>query len=152
MSYTIKLKVVNNTSDMLTVVEKTCWYYANGGTWTEQGNNHILFMSGSGTSGMLRFRTSAGETFGLAVGIHNYKRWCDLVVDLNDNDTAMKLHPTYYSDSGSRRRMLWNQLSKITKYTPKARALRINFLLGEGNELLAEFTYDEQKPLASRTM
>ncbi|KAI2773000.1 hypothetical protein DTO012A8_2209 [Penicillium roqueforti] len=96
MSYTIRLRVENSTSDALTVVEKTCWYYANGCTWTENDGQHVLFMGGSGTSGMLRFKSSFGEIFTIVVGIHNYKLWCGLLWDLGDQDTALKLHPEFY--------------------------------------------------------
>ncbi|GFF48748.1 boletus edulis lectin [Aspergillus lentulus] len=97
MSYTIRLRVENSTSDTLTVVEKTCWYYANGCTWTEQDGQHVLFMGGSGTSGMLRFKSSSGDLFTVALGMHNYNPWRGLLVDLREDDTALKLHPEYYN-------------------------------------------------------
>ncbi|KAH2263364.1 hypothetical protein KXV25_003981 [Aspergillus fumigatus] len=70
-SYTIRLRIENDTSDILTVVEKTRWYYANGCTWTVKDDDHVLFIEGSGTSGMLRFKTFSGDFFTLVPGIHN---------------------------------------------------------------------------------
>ncbi|PKX90472.1 uncharacterized protein P174DRAFT_515557 [Aspergillus novofumigatus IBT 16806] len=97
MSYTIRLRIENGTSDTLTAVEKTCWYYANGCTWTEKDGEHVLFMGGSGTSGMLRFKTSSGDFFTVVLGMHNYSPWSGLLVNLQDDDTALKLHPEYYN-------------------------------------------------------
>ncbi|EAW20789.1 uncharacterized protein NFIA_113190 [Aspergillus fischeri NRRL 181] len=97
MSYTIRLCIDNGTSDILTIVEKTCWYYANGCTWTVKDDEHVLFMGGSGTSGMLRFKTSSGDFFTVVLGMHNYNPWSGLLVNLREDDTALKLHPEYYN-------------------------------------------------------
>jgi hypothetical protein len=98
MTYIHPVAIVNETNETLTVVEKTCWYYANGGTWTdEKPDKFVLEMGGSGTSGMLRIKASSGNTFTVIVGYHNYEFWCDAQVDLKDDDTAVKLHPEYYS-------------------------------------------------------
>ncbi|RDW74633.1 uncharacterized protein DSM5745_07295 [Aspergillus mulundensis] len=104
MPYTHPITLINNTPETLTIVEKTIWHYANGGIWTEHDpdltlNPHqglFLTMNGSGTSGMLRVRSSSGEFFTVVVGYHNYEFWCDAQVDLEDGDTAMKVHPEYY--------------------------------------------------------
>jgi hypothetical protein len=101
MPYTLRVAIVNNTDDALTVIEKTCWYYANGGAWTEDtGNKLTLTLGGSGTSGMLRIRASSDHTFSVVMGYHDSEFWCDVQVDLNDGDTAVKLHPEYY-DGGA---------------------------------------------------
>ncbi|OXN06413.1 hypothetical protein CDV58_04146 [Aspergillus fumigatus] len=72
-SYTIRLRIENDTSDILTVVKKkkTRWSYANGCTWSVKDDDHVLFIEGSGTSGMLRFKTFSGDFFTLVPGIHN---------------------------------------------------------------------------------
>ncbi|KAI2890736.1 hypothetical protein CBS76997_5089 [Aspergillus niger] len=98
MPYTLPVAIINDTEDVLTVIEKTCWYYANGGAWTEDADHKLtLTLGGSGTSGMLRIRASSGHTFSVVVGYHNYEFWCDAQVDLHDDDTAVKLHPEYYN-------------------------------------------------------
>ncbi|KAF4166915.1 hypothetical protein CNMCM6936_005824 [Aspergillus lentulus] len=112
MSYTIRLRIENGTSDTLTVVEKTCWYYANGSTWTEKDGEHVLFMGGSGTSGMLRFKTSSGDFFTVVLGMHNYNPWSGLLVNLREDDTALKLHPEYYNGGK------FSSLTPDAAYTP----------------------------------
>ncbi|KAG1865908.1 Cytolysin/lectin [Suillus subalutaceus] len=73
MSYTISVRTVDATSfnPGFTLVEKTVWHYANGGTWTNTGSIQTLAMGGSGTSGTLRFRSDFGEEFLVAMGVHN---------------------------------------------------------------------------------
>lgn len=62
MSYTFNPRVINDTADTLSLVEKTC-YYGNSCTLVEREGGHFWSMGQSGTSGMLRFKTSKGETF-----------------------------------------------------------------------------------------
>ncbi|KAF2655121.1 hypothetical protein K491DRAFT_436777 [Lophiostoma macrostomum CBS 122681] len=66
----------------------------NRGAWDGHEGSYLLSMDDSGTSGMLRFNSSSGEMFCLVVG---FRRWCDIVVDLDDDDTAEKIHPTYHA-------------------------------------------------------
>lgn len=139
MSYTINLSIIDDSGDALTVVEKTCWYYANGGTWIERDGRHILSMGGSGTSGMLRFKSSTGEIFALAVGVHNYAVWCDLLVDMRNEDTIVRVHPTYY-DNGPRGQMLWNHLRRLEKTTAMGRTLTIDFFRNDSHDLFASLT------------
>lgn len=143
MAYTIKLHIIQNTIDKFSINENTCWHYANGGTWDREGGYHVLRMGGSGTSGMLRLGSNSKESFCLAVGVHNHRRWCDIVVDLKDDDTAQKIHPAYYLCDGSP--MLWKQLSEITKTTRRGMNIGIKFSINEGTELCAELTIS--KPL-----
>jgi hypothetical protein len=106
MPYILPVMIVNNTDDVRKVVEKTCWYYANGGTWTDDNSHNLVHeMGGSGTSGMLRIKAASGYTFSVIVGFHNSEFWCDAQVVLPDDDTAVKLHPEYYiAEVGCRRR------------------------------------------------
>ncbi|KAJ5845445.1 hypothetical protein N7534_009114 [Penicillium rubens] len=116
MTYIIPVAIVNETNEVLTVVEKTCWYYANGGTWTEEKcDKLVLEMGGSGTSGMLRIKTTSGTTFSVIVGYHNYYFWCDAQVNLHDDDTAVKLHPEYYNGG-----ILSHEARPITERTTSA--------------------------------
>lgn len=139
MAYTITLRVIQKTSDNFNIVEKTCWHYANGGIWSKpSGGYHKLSMGGSGTSGMLRFQSYSGEAFCLIAGVHNHKRWCDIIIDLKDGETAKIIHPSYYAKGGGP--MPWKQLSAMTKTTTRGTKLGINFIINEGNELSAEVT------------
>ncbi|KAG1781199.1 fungal fruit body lectin, partial [Suillus placidus] len=79
-----------------TLGEKTAWYY---GTWSNTDSIQTLDMAYDGSSGALRFRNGVGEAFLVTLGVHNDKRWCDVVTDLKPWDTGVKIHPEYYTDS-----------------------------------------------------
>jgi hypothetical protein len=138
MSYTIRLRIENGTSDTLTVVEKTCWYYANGCTWTEKDDEHVLLMGGSGTSGMLRFKTSSGDFFTVVLGMHNNNAWSGLLVKLQEDDTALKLHPEYYNGGK------FSSLAPDAAYTPPTahgKNVWITFARKDINEVFAVLHY-----------
>ncbi|KAJ7366171.1 Cytolysin/lectin [Mycena albidolilacea] len=70
--------------------------------WDPIPESPVLRMPSSGTSGSLRFVNSkGGEQFVLTVGVHNYKRWCDIVTGVSGNQTAMVINGEYYG-GGSR--------------------------------------------------
>ena len=138
MSYTITLKFLNDTEDTLTIIEKTC---QGGAVWTERGHQQTLSMSSSGTSGLLRFQSSIGEKFIVATGVHNSARWCDILVDLDGIQTAMRVHPTYYTDGDPNYKALWNQATMVTKTTGKGKTVGIYFYKADSNNLLAVCTY-----------
>jgi len=141
MAYIVNLRVENKTNDALTVVEKTCWHYANGATWTEHEDDHLLSMGGSGTSGMLRFRFSTGEKFCLALGIHNHEVWCDIIANLKDNDTATKIHQSYYDRSrGGKREEL---RSEIMTRTAEGTALHIKVSKNADHEFHADIKCEQ---------
>ncbi|KAI9428630.1 lectin [Lactarius indigo] len=101
MSYSIKASVYQTNPTKNTyyrIVEKSVWKYANGGTWDEVDGYHVLKMGGSGTSGSIRFVSNTGEAFVVALRIHNYKRWCDIVANLKTDQTACTINPEYYSN------------------------------------------------------
>lgn len=138
--YTINVRVIDDSiTDNLTIVEKACWHYANGCTWTSHPGGNLLTMGGSGTSGMLRFTAAGGQHCALIVGVHNYKVWCDVLVDLKSDDTLVKLLPTYYG--AGERNVGWVQKSSVVKTTAAGKEVGVNFYQTEGNQLLANFTY-----------
>jgi hypothetical protein len=51
-------------------------------------------MGGSGTSGSLR----NGREFVVTLGVHNYKRWGDIVTNLKNDQAARIVNPEYYSN------------------------------------------------------
>ncbi|KAH9924525.1 lectin 3a [Fomitopsis serialis] len=126
MTYTIHVRIINASPKDFAVVEQTVWYYADGGVWTYADDIRTLTMNGSGTSGVLRFRGSDGEEFLVPLGVHNYKRWCDIVPDLAPGDTAMKVQPEYYN-SGARGEMLWKQLEEISKKSAKGTQIDVKY-------------------------
>jgi len=131
MTYTIIVRVIDTSDIGFTIVEKTVWHFANGGTWTDSEGIETLTMNGSGTSGALRFRGAPdGEEFLVLLGIHNYQRWCDIVTDLGLGETAMKIQPTYYKEGG-RGDMLWKQLPAISKKNSMGRQIEVKYVAQE---------------------
>ncbi|PCH36032.1 lectin 1a [Wolfiporia cocos MD-104 SS10] len=139
MSYTIVVRVIDASDVGFSLVEKTVWYYANGGTWSNTNGIQTLVMGGSGTSGTLRFKSGDGEAFLVAVGVHNYKHWCDVAVDLTDGDTSMKVQPTYY-ESTDRAKVREEQLSEITRKNSKGRSISVKYVTQDSNTFHAIVT------------
>ena len=98
MTYTIKV-VLWTDVEGLELVESSVWHYANGGTWDlthgkgsgTTSPSYTLTMSGSGTSGMLRFKAPSGELCAVAVGIHNWAPWSGGAVDLTPGEQSIVL-------------------------------------------------------------
>ncbi|KAG2109320.1 lectin 2b [Suillus discolor] len=144
MSYTIVVRVIDNTrnNSNFTLAEKTVWHYANGGRWTDTDSIQTLTMGGSGTSGGLRFMCGTGEEFLVVLGIHNYKRWCDIDVNLAPGDTGMKIHPEYYTDGTPQNKLLWDQLSEIEKTSAKGTKVNVKYVqeAGDGKSFVVHIT------------
>ncbi|KAM3498524.1 hypothetical protein MY10362_008163 [Beauveria mimosiformis] len=100
MSYTVQLRVFqSDTKTFFYQVEQGVWKYANGGTWGYNQGGLRLTMGGSGTSGIVRFIAATGsEAFVVAVGVHNYKPWVDIVTNLSKDQTGVSILPEYYND------------------------------------------------------
>lgn len=82
----------------------------------------------------------------VAVGVHNYKRWCDIVTDLDDKQVGAKHQPLYYDDHSNgtaKGEMLWKQLHAIRKITQDGRIVSLNFTTTEGQDLYATLTIDK---------
>jgi hypothetical protein len=141
-SYSISVRTIDTTTGDpgFTIVEKTVWYYANGGTWSNTDSIQTLHMNGSGTSGALRLKNGAGEQFLVLLGVHNYQRWCDIVTDLEPGDTGMKIQPDYYSKTNPRYDMLWKQLDQIKKKSDKGTTVDVKYVEAEGNSLVVHLT------------
>jgi hypothetical protein len=138
MSYNIKVRVYQtNTNAFFRIVEQGVWHYANGGTWSDKDGVLTLTMGGSGTSGMLRFMTEHGkEAFFIALGVHNYKRWVDIVTGLADDVTCVKALPEYYNDTNPVRvqsREAQRTSQSITNMY--GRNISANYSVAEGNNL-----------------
>ncbi|KAG7285715.1 hypothetical protein NEMBOFW57_008008 [Staphylotrichum longicolle] len=152
MTYTLQLRVINDTPDVIALVEQTCWSGA-GTIWSATNDAtqthfpdtqiHQLQMDGSGSSGMLRFRaSSSGTRFAVAVGVHNYKRWCDVQVDLADDQPLTRLHGAYYAEGDPKNAALWAQASEAAGTEAQSgRQVRVAFYKSEGERLLAVVTY-----------
>ncbi|KAF4430547.1 hypothetical protein F53441_13951 [Fusarium austroafricanum] len=137
MSYTIKVRVYQTSQNAyFHIVEKACWYYANGSEWREENGVLTLHMGGSGTSGMLRFKTEEGkEAFFVAMGVHNYKPWVDTVTGLADNVTCGKALPEYYGESSERTRSRESQRTEQTILNIDRRNISTKYRVHNGQNL-----------------
>ncbi|KAK7436362.1 hypothetical protein VKT23_019210 [Stygiomarasmius scandens] len=138
MTYTITVRIYQtNPNAFFQLVEKTIWHYANGGTWTEAHDEHVLTMGGSGTSGLLRFSSNTGEFFTVALGVHNYVRWCDIVPNLPSNQTGCVILPEYYNNQ-ARGHQREKQLESFSVNNATGRQLSVVYTVKEGNDLRAD--------------
>ncbi|KAG6554011.1 hypothetical protein Mapa_004928 [Marchantia paleacea] len=140
MSFTIHVRVIQNKPfAWYNIVEKSAWHYEGGGIWSEENGEQVLQMDCSGSSGMLRFKNPEGDFFLVALGIHNSKRWCDIVVDQKSNNTCTEIHPTYYND-GPRHEMLWKQLASLEKVNAQGESINVDYEQEDGSTLWATIT------------
>ncbi|KAI1410101.1 fruit body lectin [Hypoxylon sp. FL1857] len=138
MSYSIKVRVYQtNVNAFFSIVEKSIWHYANGGTWVETGGEHTLTIGGSGTSGMLRFVAADGaEPFWVAVGVHNSVRWVDIVTNLTGEDTCVKSLPDYYNNGNPERvKAREAQRVKWTATNASGRRISAEYSVSDGHDL-----------------
>ncbi|XP_006455253.1 XCL-like lectin [Agaricus bisporus var. bisporus H97] len=137
MSYTVTVRVYQtNPNTFFRRVEETVWKYANGGTWDEAKGEYVLTMGGSGTSGSLRFISDTGERFVATFGVHNYKRWCDIVTDLTDEQTALVINQEYYGVP-ERDQARERQLESYNVSNAKGRNFAVKYTITGGNHLKA---------------
>ena len=138
MSYSITLHIYQKDPSFgsFSIVEQTVWYYANGGTWTDASGALTLTMGGSGTSGVIRFKSTKGELITVAVGVHNYKRWCDVVTGLKPEQTALKINGEYYNNGG-RDWVREKQETEHSATSPSGTKVTIKYTVTEGNNLAA---------------
>lgn len=137
MSYSITVRVYQTQPNaFFSVVEQTVWKYANGGTWQRVDDEYVLTMGGSGTSGTIRFKADTGETFIVALGVHNYERWCDIVTGLSPSDTGVVINPQYY-DSGPRAYMREKVLKEYSVKSAQGRQFQVIYTKADGNNLNA---------------
>jgi hypothetical protein len=137
MSYSITAQIYQtNTNAFFRVVEKTVWHFANGGTWSEVDGTHVLNMGGSGTSGSLRLVSDSGENFIITLGVHNYKRWGDIVTNLGNGQTGVVINPQYYEgDHPERAKARERQLTSYSVSNNKGRKFSFNYTVADGNNL-----------------
>ncbi|KAH9946702.1 lectin [Amylocystis lapponica] len=140
MSYTIIVRTTDTTQGRFFLSEKTVWHYANGGTWSDTNGVQTLIMGGSGTSGGIRLVSSdRTEVIFVAVGVHNYKPWCDIVPDLSlAADTSLKVHPQYYGPERSAIRE--EQAVLIERTSAKGRKLTVEYTSQDKNVLRVHVT------------
>ncbi|KAF8900130.1 lectin [Gymnopilus junonius] len=134
MSYSIALQLYQtNTNAYFHPVEQTVWNFANGGTWSRTDEVRTLTMGGSGTSGTMRFVSDTGENFLVAVGVHNFARWCDIVTN---DQTGTVINPQYYG--GGRDAVREQQFANCNAINSKNRHFKLNYTVANGNDLKAD--------------
>ncbi|KAJ7725643.1 hypothetical protein DFH07DRAFT_853844 [Mycena maculata] len=137
--YTITIRVFQSKpgSGVFFRVVEQMTRYANTNEWNVVPGG-LAFKSGySGTSGSLRFVDKGGEQFVVSVGVHNYKRWCDIVTDLSTAQTAATVNAEYNTNAShiSQRE---KQLTRCTVSSNKGRTIQVNYSVAEGNNLVAD--------------
>ena len=143
MSYSITLHVYqrNPGRGFFHIVEQTVWHFANGGTWSEANGALTLTQGGSGTSGVLRFLSDKGERITVAVGVHNYKRWCDVVTGLKPDETALVINGQYYNNGG-RDWVREKQQTEHSATSPSGTKVEVIYTVAEGNKLEANVIFE----------
>ncbi|KAG5724664.1 hypothetical protein E4T56_gene3723 [Termitomyces sp. T112] len=84
--YKISLTIFQTPSTSFRVVEQTIYGRADS-YWVMENGRYVFAMTVDGNSGTIRFADS-GETFLVAVGVHNNKCWCDILPNLQVDQPA----------------------------------------------------------------
>ena len=82
------------------------------------------------------FLSDKGERITLAVGVHNYKRWCDVATGLNPDETSLVINGQYYNDGGRD----WVRVRQQTEHSatsPTGTTAKAVYTAAEGNKLEA---------------
>ncbi|KAF8547946.1 lectin [Imleria badia] len=138
MSYSITLHIFQHPDrGYFSIVEKTCFTKC---TWSQTNDVLTLTMDGSGTSGVLRFMSDKGELITVAVGVHNYKRWCDIVTGLKTNETALVINKQYYGNGG-RDWIREKQLAEYNVTSASGTKVEIKYTVPDGNKLDANIIF-----------
>lgn len=132
MAYNITVRTNNKSDKGFNIVEKTVWH---GGIWSSRNGIQKLTMDDSGTSGTLRYMNKeSGEHFVVALGVHNYKRWCEILVNLAPKETAAQRHAFYYNGGHAQHGMLWKQLPEISSTTSAGTRVVVKYLNESGHD------------------
>ncbi|PIL28296.1 hypothetical protein GSI_09585 [Ganoderma sinense ZZ0214-1] len=137
MAYVITARLFQcNPTLCATLVEQTCQVNA---SWAECKGAYVLSMTGSGTSGTLRFNLANGEYILVGLGVHNYKRWCDVKTAVDpSNSTGMTIHPKYYQEGTDENAMIWKQLAQYSVKSAKGTTCSVSYSVADGNNLVAD--------------
>ncbi|KAI1457790.1 fruit body lectin [Annulohypoxylon moriforme] len=149
MPFSIQARILRtNLSALFRIVEEGTWSHKQHKEWLRNGNMLEIRLPQSGRAAMLRFvsdssSSNATESFGVVFGIHNQKRWVDIVTDIGPAETTAHILPTYYNNTDiSRTRMREAQHDRweaVTKYGKKVSA---NFTVSDGDNLQVDISID----------
>lgn len=138
MSYTITVRVFQtNPSSFFEIIEKCVFNFGGGGAWTESNDQHVLRLNASGTCGTIRFESAdRNERFIVALGVHNYARWCDVVTGLVPHDTGVVITPEWYG--AKRSSMREKTLKDYSVKSTTGRNIEVKYTVTDGHELKAD--------------
>ncbi|KAJ7930900.1 fungal fruit body lectin [Mycena leptocephala] len=137
--YMITVRVFQSKPDsgvFFRVVEQMT-RYANTNEWNVVPGGLAFKSAYSDTSGSLRFADKGGEQFIVSFGVHNFKRWCDIVTDLSTAQTAATVNAEYNTNA-SRISQREKQLTHCTVSSNKGRTIQVNYSVAEGTNLVAD--------------
>ncbi|KAH6838681.1 fungal fruit body lectin [Chaetomium sp. MPI-CAGE-AT-0009] len=153
-AYQLQLFVINHSAAP-SLIEQSCWQN-NNTTWTTDTTTtakgatlttYTLSMDESGSSGMLRFRTQSGTIFAVAIGVHNFERWCDVQVNLTGDNPLTKLHARYYDEADELYQKLWAQSTEASGVlNNEGHEAKVGFYKTEGQFLAGYLAYFPQEP------
>ncbi|KAH9171894.1 fungal fruit body lectin [Lactarius sanguifluus] len=137
--YSIKVLIFQTNpyqNEFFRVVEKTVWNLANGGTWSEVDGCNELEINDTGTSGALRLLSDKGQGCIITLGVHNYKRWGDIITNLKQDQTACVINPQYYSkDHPNMEKQRERQLTSYETTDLQGRKFSFEYVVADGSEL-----------------
>jgi len=141
-AYTITINILQSLFPpwRYTLVERTAKW---GVDWAADSGDGLLTMkmNESGSSALLRFLVpGTRDQFIVAIGVHNYKRWCDIIPDVEEYETAMGTHMLYYNSDKPHYQKLWAQQSKAEATNKAGNKISINFDVADGENLKATLT------------
>ncbi|KAF7345987.1 XCL-like lectin [Mycena venus] len=142
MSYTITVRVFQtnpNSGAYFRIVEQTTFRSGDGkNEWNLIQGAPTISFGFSGSSGALRFKSDkTNEPFIVVLGVHNYKRWCDIVTDPTPLQTAMAINEEYYG-GGGRDRCRERQNASCNTTNSRGRKITVNYSVADGNCLVAD--------------
>jgi hypothetical protein len=137
MSYTIHVRVIqSDASNWWSIVEKSVWCAAGGGTWSEVNGEQILTMPATDTSGYLRFMSPVKDDYFVAIlGVQDREKWCDLV-SLKASDTCMSIAPLYYNN-GPKSEIVGKHLPHHEMHAAKGGLVTVDYYREDGKTFWA---------------
>lgn len=98
-----------------------------GAEWVDHNEGMSLKMAQSGTSGILVMRSTNQELFTIAFGVHNWRRWLDLKINLTDPIDMHTILNKYYETGTDESAVRWRTPSSMEHTTSKGNTIRVVF-------------------------
>jgi hypothetical protein len=147
-NYTISFNVYNKVDNHgFKLVDKSMWSEANGRAESITDSTQT-FTIRSGSSVALCFRSSEDMcTFFVILGVHNEIKWCDVLTDCKNDDTALRLHPEYHNATGLHNDVCMDQKEKVERrFKEGFHEVTVECVRQENNGLTLSFSITISKP------